>query len=142
MMKKKNILRDYFRAESKKMKRKNKYIPTKHPGVFVCDDEEKNNSPQETYTRSNGAGKADTPWKKKIDEEVKNMERVYPQNTWNLSDKLHKYWYYPEDVKEFIRRLKEESKQNRTISAAREEDCVLLETLYLIIDELAGEKLR
>ena len=39
----------------------------------------------------------------------------------------------------FVEKLKEECKVNRTVSLAREEDCVLLETLNLIIDELVEE---
>ena len=43
--------------------------------------------------------------------------------------------------KEFIKLLKEEAKDNRTADMGRGEEGITLETLNLIVDKLAGEKL-
>ena len=44
-------------------------------------------------------------------------------------------------IRKAVKKLIEQAKDNRTISAAREEDCVLIETLVLIVKEIFGEKL-
>ena len=44
-------------------------------------------------------------------------------------------------VKASIKRLKKICFDNRTISAARAEDCVLIETLNALIDEEMGDEL-
>ena len=57
-----------------------------------------------------------------------------------LSEKIEEDGYiHSLNVKEAVEKLKEEAFDNRTISAAREEDCVLIETLNLIIKEIFGE---
>lgn len=64
------------------------------------------------------------------------------QDTNKGTPRFIRFAYAEEDVKEFIKLLKFEANDNRTISSAREEDCVLIETLNLIINQLAGDKFK
>jgi len=86
--------------------------------------------------------KTEKELEREIEDRIKHVpEEIYEQGgKWNYTDilnaKLEGYRKAKEEFNEKVEELKEKSKDNRTVSAARGEDCVLIETLNSIIDEV------
>jgi len=63
---------------------------------------------------------------------------------WNLSEKVHRKFYFEKDVKEFIRLLKEkiDIREKELIGVYPEDDGLSGNEVIDWIDKLAGEKLK